>query len=215
MIFQESRNERSVDAALHGAGVILGAIGAIVLAATAMSHAGSHAAVSLGLYTLGLLSMLTCSALYNLTRNGPNGELLRRIDHAAVYLMIAGTYSPVALLVIGGGRGAALFAFVWAVAAAGAVLKIAFPRRFERLSIAAYLALGWTVIVVAGPLSQALSVWDLALLAAGCLLYSTGVLFHLWTKLPYHNAVWHALVLAAAACHYAVILGIAAAQTNP
>lgn len=211
--FQESRRERGVDAAIHGAGVILGVAASVALAITALPHEHPRALTTLALYLFGLMSMLICSAVYNMTRNGPHSDLFRRLDHAAVYLMIAGTYSPLALMVVGGGRGLALFVFVWVVAISGAALKILFPRRFEGFSIAAYLLLGWTVVTVIGPLREALPLADLALLASGCVLYSVGVLFHLWTRLRYHNAIWHGFVLAAAACHYAVILAVSAGYT--
>jgi hemolysin III len=208
MVFQESLNEHRVDAFIHGAGVVFGIAGGIGLVATVDSAAPFRTILSLSLYAFGLLAMLICSALYNLTRAGAHSDLFRRIDHAAVYLMIAGTYTPVTLMIAGGHRGRVLCIFVWAVALIGVALKIAFPRRFERLSIVAYLLLGWAVVTIAGPIQAALPPPGLMLLGGGCVLYSIGVAFHLWTRLPYHNAIWHAFVLAAAACHYAMILGV-------
>ncbi len=155
--------------------------------------------------------MLGCSALYNLAATGSRKALLRRFDHAAIFMMIAGTYTPVALLAVGGASGRALLAVVWTGAAGGIALKLLAPRRFERVSVAAYLLLGWAGLAALDPLLAALPPRDLALLAGGGLLYSLGVAVHLSTGLPYHNALWHALVLAAAACHYAVVLRLATA----
>jgi len=149
--------------------------------------------------------MLGCSALYNLTSTGPRKALLRRLDHAAIFVMIAGTYTPVILLAIGGTWGRQLLVAVWVGAASGVALKLLAPHRFERAAIAAYLLLGWAILFALDPLLAALPARDLGLLLAGGLLYSGGVVIHLSSRLPYHTALWHALVVAAAACHYVVV----------
>ena len=205
-----SRGERVADAAVHVLGLAAALAGCALLAAAAPRPAGVRAAAALGLYAAGLVAMLTCSALYNLAGDGPRKAVLRRLDHAAIFVMIAGTYTPVALLAIGGASGLRLLAVVWAGAAGGAALELLAPARFARISIAAYLLLGWTGLAL-DPLLAALPPRDLALLAGGGLVYSLGVAVHLSTRLPYHNALWHAFVLVAAACHYAVVLRLAAA----
>jgi hemolysin III len=133
-------------------------------------------------------------------------EVLRRLDHAAIYLMIAGTYTPLLLNRIGGEWGFGLLMFVWTVAIIGAILKIVFPRRWETLSIALYLGLGWAIVVAINPMMQTLAVNNMILIAAGALIYTIGVIFHLWERLPYQNAIWHMFVLGGAACHYVAIL---------
>jgi hemolysin III len=152
------------------------------------------------------MAMLACSALYNLTAVGPRKRLFRRFDHAAIFAAIAGTYTPFLLVAVGGARGLGLLAFVWVVAAGGIAVELLGLRRSERLSVAAYLLLGWSIVGALGPLSAAVSPPGVALLAAGGVLYSAGVVFHLWRSLPFQNAVWHGFVLAAAACHYAAVL---------
>jgi hemolysin III len=206
-----SRGERAADAVVHVLGVSAALAAGAALAVTAPRPAGAHVVVALGPYAAGLLAMLGCSALYNMSGEGPRKALLRRLDHAAIFAMIAGTYTPVALLAVGGAWGRGLLAVVWAGAVGGAALKLVAPARFERASIAAYLLLGWAGLAALQPLLAALPPRDVALLVAGGLLYSLGVVVHLSTHLPYHNAIWHALVLAAAACHYAVVLRLAAA----
>jgi hemolysin III len=201
-----SWSERVADAVVHILGFAAALAACAALAMAAPRPAEVRLAVALGLYAAGLLAMLGCSALYNLAGEGPRKALLRRLDHAAIFAMIAGTYTPVALLAIGGAWGWGLLAVVWVGAASGAVLKLLAPGRVGRVSIAAYLLLGWAGLVALDPLLTALPPRDLALLAGGGLLYSLGVVVHLSTRLPYHNALWHALVLLAAACHYAVIL---------
>ena len=158
------------------------------------------------LYALGLMAMFSFSAAYNLCPPSTTKEFLRRLDHAAIFLMIGGTYTPLLLNRIGGDWGLGMLAFVWTVAIVGATMKILFPRRWEMLSIALYIGLGWSIIIAIDPMLQALATNNLILIGAGALLYSFGVLFHLWDRLPYQNAIWHWMVLGAAACHYTAIL---------
>ncbi|HEU4518461.1 MAG TPA: hemolysin III family protein, partial [Microvirga sp.] len=180
--------ERRADAAVHAAGLALGLAGCAGLAAAALARPdlGLRLLAGLGLYAAGLLAMLACSALYNLAGGAAPARkrLLCRLDHAAIYLMIAGTYTPFALVAIGGAWGAGLLAFVWAVAAGGAAAELLGLRRGERLAVAAYLLLGWSVLPALGPLAAAVSPSGVALLAAGGVLYSAGVVFHLWRRLP-------------------------------
>jgi hemolysin III len=199
---QHSSAERRADAVVHALGLILGLAGCALLSATGRPQAR----LSLVVYAAGLMAMLTCSALYNLTRDGPLKALFRRLDHAAIFLMIAGTYTPFTLGAIGGPWGTGLCAFVWAVAVAGMAVELLGLPRPDALLNTAYLLLGWVVLIALGPLSAALSATGLVLLVAGGVLYSVGVVFHVWTTLPYQNAIWHGFVLTAAACHYAAVL---------
>lgn len=205
-----SAGELRADRLVHLAGLGAGAAGvAVLLVWGAVSGAGTGNATApavLAVYGAGLVAMLGFSAWYNLDRRPAWRGWLRRADHAAIYAMIAGTYTPFAVYVLPGARGATLLAVVWGVAAAGMVLKLAAPRRLEGLSIVAYLALGWAVVAVAGPFVAAASTATLALLFAGGVLYTAGVAIHLWRGLPYQNAIWHAAVLAAAGCHYAAVV---------
>lgn len=209
---QYSRSERIADAAVHALGLAFGLAAAVLLAVAALPRADALLWLALGLYAAGLLGMLSCSALYNLTRAPRRKAMFRRLDHAAIFVMIAGSYTPFMLIALGGNLGVGLLTFVWTVALGGVALKLFWPRRFDRLSVVAYLLLGWSILVALDPLVTALSAAGLALIVIGGLLYSLGVVFHLWTQLPFHNAIWHALVLAAAACHLAaVLLEVAAA----
>jgi hemolysin III len=186
--------------------VVAGLVGVVVLVAVAAPRGNPALTLSLVIYGCGLLAMLITSALYNGGGAPKHKDLLRRIDHAAIFVMIAGTYTPFLLVALGGAWGHALLAFVWTVALGGVVMKLAWPHRFDRLSVAAYLLLGWSIVVALDPLTGALSAAGLVLLAVGGLLYSLGVVFHLWTRLPYQNAIWHAFVLAAAACHFSAVM---------
>lgn len=204
---QYTRPERAADAAVHVLGLVFGLAACASLAIAVLPSRDALLWLALGLYGAGLLAMLACSALYNLAPPGPWKAVFRRLDHAAIFVMIAGTYTPFALIAIGGAWGLGLLAFVWSVALCGVLVKLFWPRRLERLSVAAYLLLGWSIVVALDPLLGAVSAAGLLLLGIGGLLYSLGVVFHLWHRLPYQNAIWHALVLAAAACHFSAVLG--------
>lgn len=200
------RGEWLADLVIHALGVAFGLAACITLAVLTLPEAELLRLVSLGLYAAGLMTMLGCSALYNLAIHAPFRHLFRRLDHAAIFVMIAGTYTPFSLVAIGGAWGFGLFLFVWSVALAGVLLKLFWPHRFERLSIVAYLLLGWTIVVALEPLFDSVSPPTIVLLGIGGLFYSLGVVFHLWRRLPYHNAIWHACVLVAAVCHFAAVL---------
>lgn len=191
------------DAAVHAAGLLVVVLGCITLGTTVRADAVTLAATAL--YVAGLCGTFACSAAYNLAPAGRWKPRLRRLDHAAIFLMIGGTYSPVALLGIGGTFGAVLLALVWLGALAGVAMKLVAFGRFERASIAAYLLLGWVGVFATPALLRAMDPASLGFLAAGGALYSLGVIAHVATRLRFNDAIWHAFVLAAAACHYVVV----------
>jgi len=199
-----SRAERIADRCVHAAGIILGtlALGTLALAARAKP---TYIALGLVVYGCGLIGMLGCSALYNLAPPSPRKEWLRRVDHAAIYVMIAATYTPFALDLTSRGAGIGLLLFVWAVAACGVALKLAYPRRWERAAIVLYLVLGWCFLAVREDFLAAMPRSAIVLLLMGGVFYTGGAAIHHRRGLRYHNAIWHALVLIAAGCHFAVI----------
>jgi hemolysin III len=204
---QYTRPERIADAVVHALGLVFGLAACASLAIALWPSHDVLRWLAIGLYGGGLIAMLGCSALYNLCGPGRWKSVFRRLDHAAIFVMIAGTYTPFLLVAIGGAWGLGLLAYVWVVALCGVAMKLFWPSRFDRLSVAAYLLLGWTIVAVFDLALAAVSFSGLALLIAGGLLYSLGVVFHLWHRLPYQNAIWHAFVLAAAACHFSAVLG--------
>jgi hemolysin III len=203
---EHSAAERRADAVIHALGLTLGLVACVILSVTALPRAGIATLLSLALYAVGLMAMLTCSALYNLSPPSARKSLFRRLDHAAIFLMIAGTYTPFTLVVIGGAWGIGLCVAVWAVALVGIAHELSGLPRSDGLQTGAYLISGWIIVVALEPLAAAISLPGLVLLVAGGVLYSVGVIFHVWTRLPYQNAIWHAFVLAAATCHYVAIL---------
>jgi len=203
---QYSRKERLIDGAIHGLGVTGSTTAVAILLAAVIPTRESLSVLASVIYGACLIAMLWLSAAYNLVSHPDWKDRLRRYDHAAIFLMIAGTYTPFALVAIGGSMGYGLLALVWLLAIAGMLLKLLRPRRLERTSVIMYLALGWIGLPALGLLFSSVSMSILVLLGIGGLLYTLGVAFHLWESLPYQNAVWHGFVLAAASCHFVAVL---------
>jgi hemolysin III len=200
------RVELIADGTIHAIGVSLGLIGAVVIVVMAAQSGAATDIPSILIYAVGLLAMLGFSAAYNMWPISPVKWVLRRFDHSAIYLMIAGTYTPFVGQLKDGVASAGLLLGVWLTAIIGVALKLLMPGRFDRTAIALYLILGWSCVVAYGPISAALPNASLWLLVAGGVLYSIGVIFHAWRKLRFHNAIWHGFVLAAACCHYSAVL---------
>jgi hemolysin III len=200
------RDEQLVDRYIHYVGIAAGALGSIALIVAAAQRHNAWLVASIVVYAASLLFMIAASALYNVAGPSHRKEWLRRFDHAAIFVMIAGTYTPFALISIGGDWGLSILAFVWLAAVGGVALKLLYPRRFEAFSIVLYLLVGWVILVAIRPLISAVSLPTLILIAIGGALYSVGIIFHLSLRLRYHNAIWHGFVLAGAACHYAAVL---------
>lgn len=152
--------------------------------------------------------MLGLSATYNLWPVSPRKWLLRRFDHSAIYILIAATYTPFVSQVRDKDFAIVFLIGVWSVAIAGAILKLSFPGRLDRLSIGLYLAMGWSGILVFEKAAAALPSSTLILIAAGGVLYTLGVLFHSWERLRFQNAIWHGFVLVAAGCHFTAVVGL-------
>jgi len=200
-----SRHEQLADALVHVAGVVF----AINASLWLLWHVtGLSVLVSVSVYCLGLLAMTGFSAAYNLMpHHRPSKMVLRRLDHAAIFIMIAATYTPFAVNRLGEPSGTIILSIVWLAATFGVAMKLLFPRRFEMLSLALYLAMGWVIVTVIGPLSVSLAHVNFWLLMAGGIVYSAGVVFYVFERIPYHKAIWHGFVLAAAALQFSSILG--------
>ena len=179
-----SIGEIRADIAAHIAGVACGLTGTLVLMLTASNGGSALLLLGAALYGVGLLAMFGFSAAYHFWPPSPMKELLRRFDHAAIFVMIAGTFTPLVMNRVGGAWGYGLLAFVWTVAVTGIALKLVYPRRWERLTVALYVGLGLSILVIADRLADAISPLSLAFLIAGSITYIVGVVFHLWERLP-------------------------------
>ena len=199
------RGETLADAVVHILSIVLVVGGAAVLIVVAVHGASAARLTAVAIYLAGLLAMVGFSAAYNLWPISPFKWWLRRLDHSAIYLLIAATYTAF-VLPMHGAAPAAMLATVWTAALAGMAIKLFWPGRFDRTSIGLYLTMGWSGVFVVGPITGALAPVTLALIALGGAVYSTGVIFHVWHSLRFQNAIWHGFVLTAALCHYAAVL---------
>ena len=201
-----TRAERIADAVLHVTGLGAAAVAAPLLVAVAAVLGTDGATLAAAaVYAATLIAMFAASAGYHLIRSPRLSDWLRRLDHAAIYAKIAGTYTPFTVL-LGGERTLAILAGMWSAAGLGILLKLIAPRRFELAALALYLAMGWAVAVIGWPILAALTPAALLLLVAGGVLYTVGVGFHLWDSLPFQNAIWHGFVLVASFAFYAAVL---------
>jgi hemolysin III len=202
------RSEMVADGVIHVIGICFGLIGAVTLIVVGSRATKIVAIESVFVYAVGLLAMLGFSAAYNLWPVSETKWILRRFDHSAIYVLIAGTYTPfMAQLKIS--LTSDLLTGLWVTAGLGVMLKLVLPGRFDRVAVALYLLLGWSGVIFYGSVFASLPSLTIWLLAAGGTLYSVGVIFHLWESLRFQNAIWHAFVLLAAGCHYTAVLDYA------
>ena len=207
---QYTIRERIADGCVHVIGVTASLVALTALLIIGVQSKTLLWGVSLTIYGLALVATFSFSAGYNLVVRPRLKEVLRRLDHAAIFLMIAATYTPFILIKMQNPWGFGLLAVVWTMAAIGIAIKLFAPRFLDRASTALYLVQGWAVLAAWEPLMAALPGRVLTLLMAGGVLYTIGVVFHLWERLPYQNAIWHGFVLLAASCHFAAVVFVAA-----
>jgi hemolysin III len=197
--------EFAADRIIHLMGTLAGAVGSAILVgivAALLSYRPSPRAWSIPF----ALSRCSVARQHNLASDASRRGFLHQLDHAAIFLMIAGTYTPFTACRLHGVWAIGMTTAVWTGAVTGAVMKLICPRRVEQVSTVAYLALGWIILVGMRPLLSSVDVQTAVLISVGGVLYSVGTGFYLWRALPFHNAIWHSFVLVAASCHYAAIL---------
>lgn len=200
-----SPGEELANSLTHGLGAGFGVAGLVLLVLAASRHGDVWHIVSTAVFGVTLVLLYSASTLYHSFRGERAKKILRKFDHAAIFLLIAGTYTPFVLVTLRGPWGWSLFGVVWGLALVGVALKFWFAGRFNVVSTLIYIGMGWLVMIAIKPLVAALPAGGLKLLVAGGLCYTGGALFYLWHKLPYHHAVWHLFVLGGSACHWAAI----------
>jgi hemolysin III len=206
------RSELIVDGVVHALGVGFGIIGATKLFLVSSASTTIDGSV-IAIYVAGLLTMLLLSATYNLWPVSPRKWLLRRFDHSAIYLLIAATYTPFISQLSDSGFAKNFLIGLWGVAFVGAMLKLTWPGRYDKLSIALYLAMGWSgALAYDQAAASSLPSSIIPLIAAGGGLYTLGVLFHSWERLRFQNAIWHGFVLLGAGCHFSAVVGLVTAN---
>ena len=208
MHWNYDRAELIADGVVHIVGICFGLIAATVLIVLATVYATALDIVVSAVYVAGLLAMLGLSATYNLWPVSRAKWVLRRLDHSAIYVLIAATYTPFIMEVKESVLAIVLLVGVWCAAIGGIVLKLKFPGRFDRLSVGLYLAMGWSGMMLYDSVVKALPAMAIGFVIAGGVLYSLGVVFHAWQRLRFQNAIWHGFVLGGAACHYTAVLDI-------
>lgn len=200
-----TRNEQLADKVVHLVAVVASVIATSVLIGLSISRQDFPTTLSVSIYGISTVAVFVISSVYHSTPASQKKALLRRCDHAAIFVKIAGTYTPLAYS-IGGPLGRSILTAVWSIAVVGVALKLGGWRGGEKISVVLYLVQGWLVLLAIGPLRAALEPSEAALGVFGGVLYTVGCPFYLTKQLPFNNAIWHSFVLAASACFYAAIL---------
>lgn len=191
----------------HGVGFLLSQIGLIVLVSLAATRGGARHVVSCVIYGTTLVLLYLASTLYHSTRSPRIKRVFRIVDHIAIYLLIAGTYTPFTLITLRGSFGWTLFGVIWAMAAAGAIFKLLVPPgRWEAVSMVFYLVMGWAAVTGLRPLYDALSTGGFVWLLTGGVAYTLGVVFYFWQSIRHHHAIWHIFVMFGSACHFFAVM---------
>ncbi len=191
----------------HGVGLFLSIIGLTVLVAYAAINGSPMAVISSAIYGTTLIIMYGSSTIYHALTHQKLKELFQTFDHAAIYFLIAGTYTPMTLVMLGDSAyGYPIALAEWLVALFGIYMKFAYPGRFEKLSLILYLVMGWLIVIAIVPLRESIADGGLYLLIAGGLAYTLGVYFYVQDHKPYYHAVWHLFVLAGSLFHYFMTL---------
>ena len=205
-ISQYSPSEELANVITGSVGLVLGIAGFVVLVTLSAIHADAWAVISSAIYGTTLILGYAASVFYHGAKNPRTKATLRKVDHAAIFTLIAGTYTPFMLVNLRGPWGWTFFGIAWGLALAGIVMKFWFTGRFIKLSTAIYIAMGWMIAIAAKPMIAGVPAISLWLLLAGGLCYTGGSLFYIRKKLRYHHAVWHVFILAGSITHYMAIL---------
>lgn len=198
--------EEIANSITHGLGLLLSIAGLATLAVYASRFGNAWHIVSCAIYGTTLVLLYTTSTLYHSIPASRFKRIMRNLDHSAIFLLIAGTYTPFTLVSLRGPWGWTLFGIVWGLAAVGIVLELSMQKRRLALSLLLYLGMGWVVVAAIKPMLAALAPAGLALLVLGGLAYSLGVIFYVRRSMPYHHAIWHGFVLAGSALHFFAVL---------
>jgi len=195
------RRQEVVSALTHGAGLLASVVGGAVLLTLAAGTSDAWRIGSTAVFATTLVLLYGASTLYHAARSGHLRARLRKLDHCAIYLLIAGSYTPFALVGLRGGWGWSLFGVAWGLAVVGIVFKLLFIGRLHFISTATYVAMGWMAVVAAGPMVRHLEPATLALLLAGGVVYTAGTWFYHRERIPYNHGIWHLFVIGGSVCH--------------
>ncbi|GGD29486.1 PAQR family membrane homeostasis protein TrhA [Pontibacillus salipaludis] len=200
-----TKREEIVNAVTHGVGVLLSIAALVLLVVNASMNGNPWHIVSVSIYGATMIFLYLSSTMVHGMPDGKWKDLFEIFDHAAIYLFIAGTYTPLLLVVLRGTLGWTLFGIVWGIAIFGVVFKVFFVKKFVVLSTVFYVLMGWIIVLAWNPLVTKLAFGGLVLLVVGGVLYSVGTIFYVWRSFTFHHAVWHLFVLAGSAMHFFTI----------
>lgn len=203
---RRNRQEELLNTFTHGFGLLLGLFGFFFLVVAASRHGGAMEVAACSIYGVSLLILYGASTCYHWLRSARNKALARVFDHCAIYVLIAGTYTPFALIFLRGGLGWLVFAAIWMLAFCGIVFKALSSRLSSRLSTVSYVLMGWLAVFLVVPLYQLLPLRGFVLLLAGGVAYTSGVYFFIRTDRRFHHAIWHLFVLGGSLLHYLAIM---------
>ncbi|MEZ4387156.1 MAG: hemolysin III family protein [Candidatus Krumholzibacteriia bacterium] len=201
-----SRGEEIAHAITHGLGTLGSVVCLVILVVMAAERGSARLVVGVSIFGASMVALYAASTLYHALVNPGAKRVFKLLDHGAIYLLIAGTYTPFCLNVLGGGWGWTLFGLAWGLAILGIVYEVVLRRPWKRLSLVFYLALGWLMIIAIRPLVAALPAPALWLIALGGVSYTGGAVFYAWRGFPYNHAVWHLFVLAGTTLHAICII---------
>ena len=199
------RIEEWLNSATHGIGALLSVIGTIILIAGATQLHDTWKIISFSIFGTSLILLYVASALYHGARRPELKKAFKTLDHCAIFLLIAGTYTPFLLVNMRETVGWTLFAIIWSLAITGVALKLTFSNRFKLARVGIYVAMGWLIIFASSDLLASLNETALNLTIAGGIVYTAGVAFYLADRIPYMHAVWHLFVIGGSACHFSAI----------
>jgi len=208
----QTLGEEIANSLTHGVGLVLAIIGLVVMLVAATARGDRWVIVACAIYGATLVLLYLASMLYHALALTRAHHVFRRLDHAAIYLLIAGTYTPFALVSLRGPWGWSLFGTTWGLAVLGITAKAVLGPRWPIVSTAVYILMGWLAVVAVGPMFRHVPGGGIAWLVAGGLLYTGGVVFYAWDRLRYAHAVWHVFVLGGSVCHYIAVMGYVVRQ---
>jgi len=203
---QYSIGEEIANSVTHGVGLILAIAGLAVLTAFASRLGNAWHVVSCTIFATTLILQYTFSTLYHSIQLPRAKSVMRVLDHSAIFLLIAGTYTPFMLVNLRGTWGWTLFGIVWTLALLGVLFQVSLLRRWQGISLALYIGMGWVIVIAIKPMIASVAPGGLILLLLGGLAYTSGVVFYLWERLHYNHAIWHGFVLAGSILHFFAVL---------
>ncbi len=206
LIPRYSFGDELASSVIHGVGIVLSIAGLAMLVAFAVLHGNALTVVACAVFGSSLVLLYTASTLYHSISVAAAKPALRALDHIAIYVLIAGTYTPFTLIALPGAWGWSLFVSVWALALVGSALELGLLKRYHKLAVLLYVGMGWIGMIAFKPLSEHLQNGGMLLLIGGGVAYTAGVPFYLWRRLPYHHALWHVFVLAGSVLHFLAVL---------